>query len=142
MREVLFFSEEVEYPGFFSEKCVDTWLDLIASEYSKTIGEISFIFCSDDYILDINRQYLQHDYYTDVITFDNSEEELLCGDIFISLDTVSSNAGLFHVSFEEEFYRVICHGVLHLIGFKDKTEAEEQEMRKQEDNCLKLLKTT
>ncbi len=141
MREVLFFTEQTCLPDFFTEKQLQAWLDAIASEHSRSIGEISFIFCSDDYILDVNRQYLQHDYYTDVITFDNSEDGLLCGDVFISLDTVRSNAELFRVSFEEEFYRVICHAILHLIGFKDKTDADDVEMRKQEDHCLKLLES-
>ncbi|MDR1756657.1 MAG: rRNA maturation RNase YbeY [Culturomica sp.] len=141
MREVLFFTEQTGYPNFFSEERIHAWLDKMASEYARSIGEISFIFCSDDYILDVNRQYLQHDYYTDVITFDNSEDDVLCGDIFISLDTVRSNAELFGVSFEEEFYRVICHALLHLIGFKDKTDADAAEMRKQENSCLKLLES-
>ena len=90
MREVLFFKEGVEYPVFFSEALINKWLDSIAVYYSKKIGALSFIFCSDDYILDVNRNYLSHDYYTDVITFDYCEGDLLSGDVFISLDTVYS----------------------------------------------------
>ena len=89
----------------------------------------------------MNRQYLQHDYYTDVITFDYCKGDRLSGDVFISLDTVRSNAESFQVAFEEEFHRVICHSVLHLIGFKDKTDKDSVEMRRNENNCLELLKS-
>lgn len=105
------------------------------------LGELSFIFCNDDYILDVNQKYLEHDYYTDVITFDYSEDDVLSGDIFISVDTVRSNSELFKTDMEEEFNRVLCHSLLHLIGFKDKMPEEEQEMRQNEDKCLNLLKT-
>ncbi|WP_251621267.1 rRNA maturation RNase YbeY [Odoribacter lunatus] len=141
MREVLFYEEGVELPSFFSEYVVNRWLDAIASHYSKEVGAISFIFCSDDYIIDVNRKYLNHDYYTDVITFDYCDNRILSGDVFISLDTVRSNAVLFNVDFESEFHRVICHSILHLIGFKDKTDPDSVLMRKNENICLDLLKT-
>ncbi|MEG0795045.1 MAG: rRNA maturation RNase YbeY [Odoribacter sp.] len=142
MREVLFFKEgKIEYPSFFSDTLTLEWLDRIAAHYGKSIGIISFIFCDDEYILSVNRQYLQHDYYTDVITFDYCEGELLSGDVFISLDTVKSNSMEFNTDFENEFNRVVCHSVLHLIGFKDKTEPDSVEMRKNENICLDLLKT-
>lgn len=102
---------------------------------------MSFIFCSDDYILDVNRNYLSHDYYTDVITFDYCEGDLLSGDVFISLDTVYSNSLQFQSGFENEFHQVICHSVLHLIGYKDKTDADSKIMRLNENICLELLKT-
>ena len=102
---------------------------------------MNYIFCDDEYILSVNRQYLQHDYYTDVITFDYSHGNILSGDVFISLDTVRSNADLFAVTYEEEFHRVLCHAVLHLIGFKDKTEPDSAQMRQNENICLDLLKT-
>ena len=140
MKEVLFYEESVELPAFFSEKLIKSWLDIIASHYLKKIGALSFIFCNDDYILDVNRKYLNHDYYTDVITFDYCENQTLSGDVFISLDTVCSNALQFGVDFESEFYRVICHSVLHLIGFKDKTDIESVLMRENENICLDLLK--
>lgn len=140
MKEILFFKEGVEYPSFFSDVKICQWLDVIAVHYSKTIGNISFIFCDDEYILSVNRQYLQHDYYTDVITFDYCRGNKLSGDVFISLDTIRSNSDQFGTSFENEFHRVICHSVLHLIGFKDKTEPDSVMMRKNENICLELLK--
>lgn len=142
MKEILFFKEgKVEYPSFFSDITVCQWIDVIAAHYSRSVGELNFIFCDDDYILSVNRQYLRHDYYTDVITFDYCEGDILSGDIFISLDTVKSNALEFKVTYPDEFHRVICHSVLHLIGFKDKTDKDSIEMRKNEDICLELLKS-
>lgn len=141
MKEILFYEEGVDLPAFFSGKLIENWLDIIAFHYSREIGALSFIFCNDDYILDINRKYLNHDYYTDVITFDNCTGRTLSGDVFISLDTVRSNALRFGVDFESEFYRVVCHSVLHLIGFKDKTDPDSVVMRENENNCLELLKT-
>lgn len=142
MEEILFFKEgAAEYPSFFSDKLICKWLSVIASHYNHSLGAINFIFCDDEYILSVNRQYLNHDYYTDVITFDYCEVNVLSGDVFISLDTVKSNAELFQTTFENEFNRVICHAVLHLIGFKDKTDLDSKEMRCNENICLELLKT-
>lgn len=141
MNELFFFTEDCEMPSFFSEKKVVEWLQVVARDYSRKIGTISFIFCSDDYILDVNRKYLNHDYYTDVITFDYVERDVLSGDVFISLDTVKSNSELYHASYEEELCRVIVHSVLHLIGYKDKTDKDAAEMRANENHCLELLKT-
>ena len=115
-------------------------MKVIAAHYQKMLGAINFIFCDDEYILSVNRQYLSHDYYTDVITFDYCSKEVLSGDVFISLDTVKSNSEEYGVSFEEEFHRIICHSVLHLIGFKDKTDLDGIQMRKNENICLDLLK--
>ena len=114
---------------------------MIAAHYSRKLGALNFIFCDDEYILSVNRQYLQHDYYTDVITFDYCEGDVLSGDVFISLDTVKSNSEEYQSGYENEFHRVICHSVLHLIGFKDKTDADSVMMRENEDICLELLKT-
>lgn len=141
MKEILFYEEGVAFPVFFSGKRIENWLDVIASHYSREIGALSFIFCNDDYILDINRKYLNHDYYTDVITFDYCDGRTLSGDVFISLDTVRSNAVQFGTDFESEFHRVVCHSVLHLIGFKDKTDPDSVLMRENENICLDLLKT-
>lgn len=142
MEEIFFFKEgAAEYPSFFSDKLVCKWLSLIASHYNHSLGAINFIFCDDEYILSVNRQYLNHDYYTDVITFDYCEVNVLSGDVFISLDTVKSNSELFETTFENELNRVICHAVLHLIGFKDKTDHDSKEMRCNENICLELLKT-
>lgn len=142
MEEIFFFKEgKAEYPSFFSEPLILTWLRVIAGHYGKSLGALNFIFCDDDYILSVNRQYLQHDYYTDVITFDYCRGDVLSGDVFISLDTVKSNSKLFHTAYENEFHRVVCHSVLHLIGFKDKSEQDAPIMRENENICLELLKT-
>lgn len=142
MEEIFFFKEgKAEYPSFFSDAFIFEWLKVIAEHYHKTLGAINFIFCDDEYILAVNQQYLRHDYYTDVITFDYCEGDLLSGDVFISLDTVYSNSVDFNTSFENEFNRVICHSILHLIGFKDKTDADSREMRLNENKCLDILKT-
>ena len=117
------------------------WLESVISGYSFQKGAISFIFCMDDYLLEINRKYLNHDYYTDVITFDYTEDSVLSGDIFISLDTVQSNSSEYQTTYEEELYRVMVHGILHLMGFKDKTHEEEIQMRSREDRALEWLKT-
>lgn len=141
MSEIYFYNEECEFPAFFSEEKVTRWLQLVAADYSLELGTISFIFCNDDYILDVNKKYLNHDYYTDVITFDYREGKVLSGDVFISLDTVQSNALEFGATYENELNRVIVHSVLHLIGFKDKSDEDAKEMRQNENHCLELLKT-
>lgn len=140
MKEILFYKEGVGYPSFFSDIKMREWLDLIAVHYSKVLGNISFIFCDDEYILSVNRQYLKHDYYTDVITFDYCQGDTLSGDVFISLDTVKSNSKQYDATYENEFHRVLCHSVLHLIGFKDKTDPDSVLMRENENICLDLLK--
>lgn len=140
MKEILFYKEGVEYPSFFSDSKIREWVDIIVVHYSKSLGNISFIFCNDEYILSVNRQYLKHDYYTDVITFDYCQGDTLSGDVFISLDTVKSNSKQYDTTYENEFHRVLCHSVLHLIGFKDKTDSDSISMRDNENICLDLLK--
>lgn len=141
MKEILFYKEgHVEYPSFFSEDFVCRWLDVISNHYNRELGCLNFIFCDDEYLLSVNRQYLNHDYYTDVITFDYCRGNILSGDIFISLDTVMDNSKSFGVSYQNEFYRVMCHSLLHLIGFKDKTDVDATLMRENENICLELLK--
>jgi rRNA maturation RNase YbeY len=103
------------------------------------LGELNFIFCSDDYLLNINKQYLNHNYYTDVITFDYCNQNILSGDIFISLDTVKENSKEYSVSFENELYRVMIHGVLHLLGFDDKSDIDKVQMKNAEDEALLSL---
>ncbi|MBP5259685.1 MAG: rRNA maturation RNase YbeY [Paludibacteraceae bacterium] len=115
------------------------WVRQVAASHGKTIGEIAYIFCSDEYILQVNNQYLGHDYYTDVITFDYSEGNQISGDIFISLDTVHSNSVQFQTEFIEELERIIIHGILHLCGFKDKQPDAKAEMTRQEDRAIALL---
>lgn len=120
---------------------VARWLDLVAASYDYRIGNINYIFCSDEHILEVNRQYLQHDYYTDVITFDYTEQQVLNGDIFISVDTVRSNAEQFGTDFAQELTRIIIHGVLHLTGQADKTPETKVEMTRKEDLAIQQLTT-
>lgn len=108
------------------------------SKYNKKLDNLNFIFCTDDYLLSINQQFLQHDYYTDIITFDLSEKKEIIGEIYISIDRVRDNALKENNSFKEELHRVIFHGVLHLCGFKDKSKSEITEMRKHEQILLNL----
>lgn len=109
------------------------WLkDIILSE-GKKLGEINYIFCDDEYLLKVNQDYLQHDYYTDIITFDYVKGKTISGEIFVSLQRISDNASTLSKNYEEELRRVLAHGILHLCGYKDKTEQEEQLMRSKED---------
>jgi rRNA maturation RNase YbeY len=114
------------------------WIKAVAATYGKRVGDIAYIFCSDEKILEVNRQYLQHDYYTDIITFDDGEGNRLNGDLFISLDTVASNATQFGTRYEEELQRVIIHGILHLCGINDKGEGEREKMEAAENAALAL----
>jgi rRNA maturation RNase YbeY len=118
---------------------IKEWLGDVALKERKRIGQLDYIFCSDDYLLNINRQFLQHHTYTDIITFDYSENGLLSGEIYISLDRVKENAAQYHVTFMEELCRVMVHGLLHLAGYKDKKPQEQQLMRHAEDAALVLL---
>ena len=112
------------------------WIRAVATEYGKTVGEIAYIFCSDEVILDVNREYLKHDYYTDIITFDYTEGNRISGDIFISLDTVRTNAQLFSQAYDDELHRVIIHGILHLCGINDKAPGERELMEAAENHAL------
>lgn len=114
------------------------WLKLVAESEIKRLGDISIIFCSDNYILDVNLKYLNHDYFTDIITFDYCDKNILSGDLFISVDSVRENAIFFEVDFEEELRRVIVHGLLHLIGYDDHTEEEQKIMREKENYYVAL----
>lgn len=112
------------------------WLeDLILTE-GKKLGEINYIFCDDEYLLKVNQDYLQHDYYTDIITFDYVKGKTISGEIFVSLQRISDNASTLSKNYEEELRRVLAHGILHLCGYKDKMEEEEKEMRRKEDVYL------
>jgi rRNA maturation RNase YbeY len=117
-----------------------SWIKAVANMHEKKIGEIAYIFCSDEKILEVNREYLQHDYYTDIITFDYCEDNVLSGDIFISLDTVKSNSEQFKTTYDEELHRTIIHGILHLCGINDKGEGEREIMEAEENKALALLK--
>ncbi|MBR1667357.1 MAG: rRNA maturation RNase YbeY [Bacteroidaceae bacterium] len=122
------------------------WIKAVAATYGKRVGDIAYIFCDDEKILEVNRQYLQHDYYTDIITFDYCDDALLtgkkdtiAGDLFISLDTVRSNAEQQGTTYEEELHRVIIHGVLHLCGINDKGPGEREIMEAAENKALAML---
>ena len=132
----------IQFPKRMRRRETSAWIKQIAAQYQKRVGELVFIFCDDAEILRINNQYLQHDYYTDIITFDYSENDTLSGDLFISLDTVKSNAEKYGVQQEEELYRVMIHGVLHLCGFNDKTPEDGKRMRQKEDDALRQIPFT
>ncbi len=134
------FFEEISPLAELNPDFYESWLDQVASLEKKKLGDISLIFTSDEHLLTVNQQYLDHDYYTDIITFDYSEDDFVSGDLFISIDRVRENAEQNNVSFVNELNRVVVHGVLHLCGYKDKSESEEQLMRSKEDQMLELLK--
>ena len=116
----------------------NAWIKSVAASYGKKIGEIAYIFCSDEKILEVNQEYLQHDYYTDIITFDYCEEDTLNGDLFISLDTVHTNAEQVGATYDEELHRVIIHGILHLCGINDKDPGERELMEAAENKALQM----
>ena len=122
------------------ERKLSRWIRAVAAEYGFAVGNIQYIFCSDERELEVNRQFLGHDYYTDIITFDYSTSSTLNGDIFISLDTVRSNAAELGVDFEQELCRIIIHGVLHLTGQGDKTPETKAVMTEKEDSALRKLR--
>ena len=131
-------TEGVKMPDI-KKKETTGWIKEVAACYGKRVGEIAYIFCSDDKILEVNRQYLQHDYYTDIITFDYCEGDRISGDLFISLDTVRSNAEQFEQPHDRELHRVIIHGILHLCGINDKGPGEREIMEAAENKALALL---
>lgn len=135
---IAYYAEEVKLPAI-KKKAVGDWIKKVAALYGKRAGDISYIFCSDEKILEVNKQYLQHDYYTDIITFDYSEGTKISGDLFISLDTVKSNSDMFGTNYVEELHRIIIHGVLHLCGINDKGPGEREIMTAKENEALTLL---
>jgi probable rRNA maturation factor len=118
---------------------IRSWIELVISKNKKNTSNINIIFCNDNYIIDINKKYLSHDYYTDIITFDNSISNDISADIFISIDRVKDNANKIKIDFNTELHRVIIHGILHLCGFNDKLEEEKNKMRSLEDKYLSEL---
>jgi len=135
---IAFYSENIALPKIPKRK-IAAWIKIVAQNYGKKIGEIAYIFCNDEKILEINKQYLKHDFFSDIITFDYSEKNKISGDIFISLDTVKSNSQKFNTLYDNELYRVIIHGVLHLCGQNDKTPEDKKVMREKEDEALLLI---
>ena len=118
---------------------LSNWIENAVFSLGYSLKNLSFIFCDDEYLKKINIQYINHSYYTDIITFDYSDNEGLVGDVFISVERVKENAEKFKISFNKELFRVIIHGVLHLCGFNDKTEKEIKEIRRQENHFLSLI---
>ncbi|EFK96884.1 conserved hypothetical protein [sediment metagenome] len=138
---ISFNSAEISF-NLKNKKALKFWIKSVVQEKNRKTGDISFVFCTDDYLLEINKQYLNHDTLTDIITFDYSKEnpqQAISGDIFISIERVKENAKKFNKTFENELNRVMIHGVLHLLGYGDKTPKDKVEMTRQEDLCLKLL---
>ena len=120
------------------EEKIKPWIEKIIITEEKRLGEINYIFCDDEYLLKINQDFLDHDYYTDIITFDQVRGKTISGEIFVSLQRIKDNASLISKNYEEEKKRVIAHGILHLCGYKDKTEEEQKTMRAKEDFYLSL----
>ncbi len=133
-----FHSEEIDFQIDYTEKASIALEKLIVLE-GFSVGDINIIFCSDDYLLNVNKEYLNHDYYTDIITFNYNEQDEISGDLFVSVDRVVENAVSNDIGFENELKRVMAHGVLHLVGYNDKTDEEVKEMRSKEDYYLKLF---
>ena len=134
---VSYFLQDIDF--VFKHKLLNnSWLKLVAESEIKKLGNINIIFCSDNYILDVNVKYLGHDYFTDIITFDYCEKDILSGDLFISIDTVRDNAEFYKTEFNDELNRVIVHGLLHLIGYDDHTPEEQKIMREKENYYLEL----
>lgn len=134
----IFFEDTAEFD--LSKLNVEANIEKLVNNENRTLGDVNYILCSDAYLLDINRQYLNHDYYTDVISFDYCEDNVISGDIFISVDTVADNAKEYGVTFEKELARVMIHGVLHFVGYNDKSDEEVPVMRAKENQYLSLFK--
>ena len=138
MSEISYLAQGVELPKI-DQSAVNQWIERVAQRHQRMVGALTYIFCNDEKILEVNRQYLQHDYFTDIITFDYSSRKRISGDMFISLDTIKSNAELFERAYNEELMRVIIHGVLHLCGINDKGPGEREIMEMHENEALAIL---
>ena len=135
---IAFHTEHIEMPNL-QHQMLKEWIAQVAATHGKKVGEINYIFVNDERILQVNREFLQHDYYTDIITFDYTQGNIISGDLFISLDTVRTNAEMGGATYWHELHRVIIHGILHLCGINDKGPGEREIMEKAEDEALKLL---
>lgn len=136
---ILYQAEDIKMPSL-KKREITNWIKTVAAGYDKSVGDVAFIFCSDAKILEVNNEYLKHDYYTDIITFDYTEGKTISGDIFISLDTVKSNSEQFKTDYIEELHRIIIHGILHLCGINDKAPGEREYMTQCENKALEILK--
>ncbi|MEN9522052.1 MAG: hypothetical protein RL065_429 [Bacteroidota bacterium] len=139
MKEISFANHQAPVFTLKNKKVIKLWLEKVMKRYNRTQFEIAYIFSNDEYVLQINQQFLQHDFYTDIITFDYSTATKIESEIYISIDRVKENAIQHSSTFKEELHRVIIHGVLHLCGLKDKTKKQEVEMRNAENDALLLL---
>lgn len=137
MHSIEYHFESIEIPDFNPE-FFSLWLEEVAKTYAVELKELCYVFCSDEYLLAVNQEHLNHDYYTDIITFNYCEDKLIAGDLFISVDRVMDNSKEYNVLFVDELSRVMVHGLLHLIGFDDKTPKEKEVMRSEETKCLIL----
>lgn len=135
---ITYHAEDIKLPAI-KRRIVSNWIKTVALNHEKKVGDIAYIFCSDEKILEINNQYLNHDYYTDIITFDYTVKNLISGDIFISLDTIRSNSEKYNTRFVEELHRAIIHGILHLCGINDKGPGEREIMEEEENRALTIL---
>ena len=134
---IRYFQEDIRFE--LKQKLLNNrWLKMVAGSEMRRLGAVNIIFCSDNYILDVNMKYLQHDYFTDIITFDYCEKDILSGDLFISIDSVRENAQFYGTEFVDELNRVMVHGLLHLIGYDDHTEADIAVMRQKENYYLQM----
>ncbi len=138
MSEIIYQTQGVELPKI-NQSAVNEWIEQVAHDHQRVVGNLNYIFCNDERILEVNRQFLQHDYYTDIITFDYSNRKRISGDMFISLDTIATNAELFQRTYNEELMRVVIHGVLHLCGINDKGPGEREIMEMHENEALAIL---
>ncbi len=138
MTEITYLAQQTELP-IFNQLAVNEWIKQVARNHNRVVGPLTYIFCSDDRIIEVNRKFLNHDYFTDIITFDYSSHKRISGDMFISLDTVKSNAELFQRAYNEELMRVVIHGVLHLCGINDKGPGEREIMEAHENAALAIL---
>ena len=138
MTEITYLAQQTELP-IFNQLAVNEWIKQVARNHNRVVGPLTYIFCSDDRIIEVNRKFLNHDYFTDIITFDYSSHKRISGDMFISLDTVKSNAELFQRAYNEELMRVVIHGVLHLCGITDKGPGEREIMEAHENDALAIL---
>ena len=139
MSNITYIAQGIDLPGF-NQYIVNQWIEAVTRTFDKSVGNLTYIFCTDEKIIEVNREFLQHDYFTDIITFDYSNRRRISGDMFISLDTVRSNAALFGKSYDDELMRVVIHGVLHLVGINDKGVGEREIMEKHENDALDLLR--
>jgi len=137
---VSYYTQDISFP-FKEKRLTSRWLKLVASSEGKQLGDVSVIFCSDNYILDVNKKYLKHNYFTDIITFDYCEGKRLSGDLFISIDSVRENAAFYGTQFADELNRVIVHGLLHLVGYDDHSPEDIAVMRAKENHYLSLRPT-